>query len=76
MSEFALLLTEILKFIIASQSPWDEESSFVLVENKCISSPFFQWQRCGNVLLHKEKQSAEPEYTFCTVNHYFASIWL
>lgn len=41
MSEFALLLPEISKFIIASQSPWDEESSFVLVENQVYFLSFF-----------------------------------
>lgn len=48
MSEFVILLPEILKCILAFQTPSDEESSLVLVENKGVSSPFFSvsevWQ--------------------------------
>lgn len=72
MSEFVLLLHETLKFIIASQTPSDEESGFVLVENKCISYHFFQWQKCGSDLFHKEKLSLCQQ----NLNTHFASVWL
>lgn len=72
MSESVLLLPEVLKFIIVSQTPWDEESSFVLVENQCVSSRIFQWQSYGNDLFHKEKLSLCQQ----NLNTHFASVWL
>lgn len=51
---------------------WGEHSSFVSDENKCISSPFFQLQRCGNDLLHREKLSLCQQ----NLNTHFANVWL
>lgn len=51
MSEFVLLLPEILKFIIASQTPWDEESTAVSFQMKAGVFPLLFFNCRGMVMI-------------------------